>query len=198
MSQTVVDKPNIDELKKSKSNFITRSSYFKKLCKGCFDICDGSKTGSINKAELYAAVLLVHLKMAKYAGPAACYPAPRERVDQLFEASDDDNSGEIDEVEFENVAIITAASISSRVITYYAFIILLVPYLAARIIDLFDIIRVVEGILKIDAMWYANAPAWAQHVVDMVPDTVWLTLPEQIISLFFVSSTQPTVHRLWF
>jgi Ca2+-binding EF-hand superfamily protein len=47
----------------------------------------------------------VHLNLAKYAGPAACYPATRQVVDQLFLASDDDNSGGIDENEFVNIMV---------------------------------------------------------------------------------------------
>lgn len=83
--------------------------------------------------------------------------------------------------------MITAASISSRILSYYTLVILLVPYLAARILDLLDILRVDDGILKIDAYWDENAPRWMQWFVDVVPDSVWLALPEQIISLLFVS-----------
>lgn len=96
---------NIDELKLTTSNFITRSSSFKKLCSYVFEICDANNTGSINSTELYAGVLLVHLNLAKYAGLAACFPASRTVVDQLFSASDDDNSGFIDEKEFEAIMV---------------------------------------------------------------------------------------------
>ena len=99
------EKPNIDELKKSTSNFITRTDAFKKLCNHVFKICDSKGSGTINATELYAGVLLVHLNLAKYAGPAACYPAPRPIVDQLFSACDDDNSGKVDGKEFEDIMV---------------------------------------------------------------------------------------------
>lgn len=93
------------DLKQVTSNWITRSYHFKKLCKYVFEICDKGKTGAINSTELYAGVLLVHLTLAKYAGPAACYPASREAVDELFKASDDDDSGGIDQEEFETIVV---------------------------------------------------------------------------------------------
>mmetsp|Transcript_31933 Transcript_31933/g.52698 ORF Transcript_31933/g.52698 Transcript_31933/m.52698 type:complete len:231 (-) Transcript_31933:933-1625(-) len=187
------EKPNIEALRKQTSNFITRSKSFNKLCKYVFSICDGNHTGAINATELYAGVLLVHLNLAKYAGAAACYPATRQAVDQLFLASDDDNSGGVDEAEFMNIMIITAASISSRILTYYAFLIVLVPYLAARIINILEFLRVDDGILKIDAAWDATVPDWLNWFIDIVPDSFWLSLPEQIISLAFFFFVIPKI-----
>jgi hypothetical protein len=54
-------------------NLLTRSKPFKAIVKRAFKVCDNDQTGEINKLELYAGLLLVHLKLAKYAGPAACY-----------------------------------------------------------------------------------------------------------------------------
>ena len=55
------------------TNWITRSKWFKNLSKWAFSVCDKDKTGHITKAELYTGVILVHLKIAKYAGAAACF-----------------------------------------------------------------------------------------------------------------------------
>lgn len=106
----IKEKPSIDSLIKGTSNFVTRSEAFRKLCKYVFRICDSTHTGSVNSTELYAGVLLVHLNLAKYAGPAACYPANRDAVDKLFMASDDDNSGGVDEAEFMNIMVGVASS----------------------------------------------------------------------------------------
>jgi hypothetical protein len=54
-------------------NFLTRLKAFQKLSDMSFDICDPDKTGAVGKSDLYAGVILVHLNLAKYAGPAACY-----------------------------------------------------------------------------------------------------------------------------
>ena len=43
------------------------------LVKHAFGVVDSNGTGEVGKAELYAGLLLVHLKLAKHAGPAACY-----------------------------------------------------------------------------------------------------------------------------
>ena len=96
---------SIEELKLTSSNFITRSSSFKRLCAYVFSIVDAKNVGSINATELYAGVLLVHLNLAKYAGPAACFPASRSVVEKLFDASDDDKSGGIDAAEFEAIMV---------------------------------------------------------------------------------------------
>jgi hypothetical protein len=96
---------DIEQLCSASTNFITRSSFFKDLCKYVFKICDSDGNGSLNATELYAGVLLVHLNLAKYAGPAACFPAPRDVVNQLFIASDYDNSGGIDQTEFEAIMV---------------------------------------------------------------------------------------------
>lgn len=187
------EKPNIDELKKSTSNFITRTDAFKKLCNHVFKICDSKGSGTINATELYAGVLLVHLNLAKYAGPAACYPAPRPIVDQLFSACDDDNSGKVDGKEFEDIMIITAASISSRILAYYACIIVLVPYLAKLVLKFLDLLRMGEGIEKIDELWDANSPDWLNSIMKLIPSSFWLGFPETIINLAFFFIVIPKI-----
>ena len=46
-----------------------------------------------------SSVLLIHLNLAKYAGPAACYPPTRDVCDTLFDKADTDNSGGISQEE---------------------------------------------------------------------------------------------------
>jgi hypothetical protein len=64
---------------------------------------------------------------------------------------------------------------------------MLVPYLAARIIAILDFLHVDDGILTIDKMWDEIVPTWLNWFIDIVPDSFWASLPEQIISLAFVS-----------
>mmetsp|Transcript_15522 Transcript_15522/g.22898 ORF Transcript_15522/g.22898 Transcript_15522/m.22898 type:complete len:118 (+) Transcript_15522:229-582(+) len=89
--------------------------------------------------------------------------------------------------------IITAASISSRIITYYSLILVLVPYIGARIIDFLNYIGVDDGITLMDKIWDNNAPQWMQFFIDVVPDSCWLAFPEQIISLFFALIVIPRI-----
>ncbi len=57
----------------SKGNILTRSKPFQKLVDKVFTACDTSKTGSVSKSELYVGLLSVHITLARYAGPAACF-----------------------------------------------------------------------------------------------------------------------------
>ena len=55
------------------SNIIARNKAFKILIEKAFVACDTSKSGNISKTELYIAMLSVHITLARYAGPAACF-----------------------------------------------------------------------------------------------------------------------------
>ena len=55
------------------TNVLTRSKAFQKLVDATFKSMDEDGHGSITKDELYAGVLMIHLKVAKFAGSAACY-----------------------------------------------------------------------------------------------------------------------------
>ena len=118
---------------------MTNSKLFKKIVSTAFDTCDANKTGEIKQEELYAGLLLVHLKLAKFAGPAACYPPTRETCDTLFLAADHDNSGGIDKDEFVKIMGILCAQILSRMLVYYLVLVLLVPILASKVVDIFTI-----------------------------------------------------------
>ena len=104
----------------SSSSFLTRTKTFEKLAKYAFDMCNSDKeSGEIDKTELYAGILLVHLNLAKYAGAAACYPPSRATVEKLFDVVDVDNSKTIDEREFIHILKICSVDIASRVFVYY-------------------------------------------------------------------------------
>jgi hypothetical protein len=45
--------------------FLTRTKAFQGLVAWAFSVCDNDKTGEINKLELYAGILLVHVTLAK-------------------------------------------------------------------------------------------------------------------------------------
>jgi hypothetical protein len=159
---------------KDSGSFLTRTKAFKKLTKWAFSVCDSDKTGQLNKSELYAGLLLVHINLAKYAGAAACYPPSREVVEELFEASDDDNSGFIDEEEFTSIAVICCAQILSRIAVYYSIIVLLVPYLAAWF---------VYGILHIDEFLGREIPKEGRSLGPVVH--LAMTIMERFVGLVF-------------
>ncbi|EEC48398.1 predicted protein [Phaeodactylum tricornutum CCAP 1055/1] len=92
------------------------------------------KDGRVGRTELYAGILVVHLNLAKYAGAAACYPPTRATVEELFVAVDDDKSGYIDEEEFKQIVVICCVDVTSRIVTYYSILILLVPYVTEALL----------------------------------------------------------------
>jgi hypothetical protein len=84
------------------------------------------------------------------------------------------------------VQVITAASISSRILAYYAFLLVLVPYLAAKVITVGDTFKLYDGIEKLGETLVALVPGRLVWIVDLIPHSFWLALPEKIINLAFV------------
>ena len=179
-----------DNLQKMKhSSFWTRTKAFRKLTTWAFGVCDRNQSGEINKTELYAGLVLVHLNLAKYVGPAACFPPSRDTVDKLFDASNDDNSGGIDENEFTQIMIVLCSEITGRITTYYTILILAVPYLVTATIHFLDIVGVDETARALDKnVWEAYASSILQKSMDMIPTSTWESLPHTLTStaLFYL------------
>mmetsp|Transcript_44312 Transcript_44312/g.106754 ORF Transcript_44312/g.106754 Transcript_44312/m.106754 type:complete len:120 (+) Transcript_44312:106-465(+) len=57
----------------------------------------------------------------------------------MFEAADHDHSGGIDEQEFSSIMAVCCGQIVSRMIVYYLIVILGVPYVAEKVVDLLPI-----------------------------------------------------------
>mmetsp|Transcript_23091 Transcript_23091/g.27804 ORF Transcript_23091/g.27804 Transcript_23091/m.27804 type:complete len:228 (-) Transcript_23091:144-827(-) len=183
------NKHTIDDYKKPEP-FWMKTKAFKRLCSWAFKASDRNSTGEVNKDELYAGMLFVHLNLAKYAGPAACYPPTRDVVDELFEASDDNNSGGIDEEEFRVIMVILCSQLTFRIAAYYIILITIVPYIIWTILKILDVIGVDEAIQSLDEnVWESYAPSFLQTLVNMIPDTTWESLPETLVStiLFYVA-----------
>jgi hypothetical protein len=54
------------------SSWLTRSKYFQQAVEASFDMVDTDKSGDITLDEMYAGLLLIHLKLAVYVGAPAC------------------------------------------------------------------------------------------------------------------------------
>ena len=57
----------------------------------------------------------------------------------MFEAADHDNSGGIDEQEFSSIMAVCCGQIMSRMIVYYLIVMLGVPYVAQKVVDMLPI-----------------------------------------------------------
>jgi hypothetical protein len=104
-------------------------------------------------------------------------------VDELFEASDDDSSGDIDKEEFQQIMVILCSQVTSRIAVYYGILILLAPYLAKWTLQTLDFIGVDDIFLGVDKLFISYAPTSLVSLVGLIPDSLWSTAPEQIMSL---------------
>ena len=62
----------ISKLVKKKASYLTNTEYFRNTVNAAFDKIDTDNSGDVTLEELYAGLLLIHLKMAIYVGAPAC------------------------------------------------------------------------------------------------------------------------------
>jgi len=122
-----------------KGSLLTNSKPFKMMVSSTFKGMDSTGSGEVSKDELYAGLLLIHLKLSKFVGAPACYPPVKDTCDGMFEAADHDHSGGIDEEEFSSIMAVCCGQIMSRMVAYYLVVMLGVPYTAAKVVDLLPI-----------------------------------------------------------
>ena len=126
--------------KKKTGNIWTRSKNFKKLTDWAFKTIDADGSGQVDKKELYTGLLMIHLKLATYAGPAACRPATREYCEKIFDQMDVDKSGELDREEFTEVMQIVCAQVFTRVTIQWTMTLMIVPMSTLYSVSLFKLI----------------------------------------------------------
>jgi hypothetical protein len=124
------------KLRFTKSVILRKSQPFKRLCHAAFSVIDCDKSGQVDKQELYTGLLLIHLRLAAFVGPAACRPVTKDQADTLFDLMDVDHSGTLSEKEFEEVMIVLCSSIVSRVLLLFSMTIFLIPILARNTVSL--------------------------------------------------------------
>jgi Ca2+-binding EF-hand superfamily protein len=117
------------------ASWFCRTKYFQQMCDTAFDGIDVDGSGEVDAKELYSGLLLIHLKMGCYAGPAACKPLSRERVQTVFAQYDVDNSGCLDREEFRSVMTVLFGNVFFRVLVQWSMTLLFVPMIAQWIVD---------------------------------------------------------------
>jgi hypothetical protein len=55
------------------------------MSNAAFAVVDADESGEVDEKELYSGLLLIHLKLGCYAGPAACRPVDRQRLHAVFQ-----------------------------------------------------------------------------------------------------------------
>jgi len=119
----------------TKTSWLCRTRYFRRMCDWAFVVVDTDQSGTVDEKELYSGLLLIHLKLGTFAGPAACRPLKRERCARVFEKFDNDNSGSLDEQEFREVMMVLFSNVLFRVLVQWSMTIMIVPLVAQRVLN---------------------------------------------------------------
>ena len=192
-----------------RTSLFTRSKRFQKICDAAFELTDLDGNGTVDEKEFYAGLLLIHLKLGMYAGPAACKPLDRARCEAMFRMFDVDDSGHLSKDEFRQVMMVLFGNVFLRVLVQWAMTIMIVPYVARRILEGIYLLaeRVVIVITHLDE--YSSIAdyievslenAWAfllrcipapvlricsgiGNLLEKVPDSAWNALPLALISV---------------
>jgi len=138
-------KANLQQNKEE--TMLTRSKFFEKIVNYSFDVIDSDGSGTIDKKELYAGLVLIHLKLAAYVGPAACRPATREYVDEMFDTLDQDQNGSLDREEFRILMTILCSQITSRVFVQLSVALMIVPLISNYVVDCIKSIMTYMGMV---------------------------------------------------
>jgi hypothetical protein len=198
---------NTDD-RSTRVSWLCRTRYFQKMCDSAFEVVDQDGSGAVDEKELYSGLLLIHLKLGTYAGPAACRPLGRERCHAIFVKMDTDNSNSLDKEEFREVMMVLFSNVLLRVTAQWSMTLLIVPLLAQKVLDgICWLFNVVYGIitdldehssianrieLSIEAAYawiLSRLPGPLLFVADavhdgisFVPEHVWNTIPLTLLS----------------
>jgi len=122
----------------SSVSFLAKTSFFSRMCDKVFDFVDIDGNGTVDEKELYAGVLLLHLKLGSYVGAAGCKPLDRGQCQLMFEKFDHDRSGDLDRREFQKIMALLFSNVLVRVLMQWFVTILIVPLVARSFLEHFS------------------------------------------------------------
>ena len=175
---------DVRQCKKKEPNFIVRSERFQKLVQYVFDSADLNGTGKICREELYCGLIMIHLKLAAYVGPAACRVAAREYVYEIFDVLDRDKNGYLEREEFGVVMALFGSQILTRVLLQLGMTLLIVPIVAQYVLDIWmDIAKLIKIIVKeID-----NAELVTERLYHFLGTVLNFVIPAGIKNVFIAA-----------
>lgn len=211
------DKPRPSAAKNliaAKKSWLTSTQYFQRAIDSSFDMIDVDKSGDVSLEELYAGLLLIHLKMAIYVGAPACRPASKEYVSQIFRLLDSDNSGTLTREEFGTVMKILYSQVFTRIVIQWTLTLLIVPVVTQYIIkytlllcwiahefwkDIDDDLDPIQRLLwKVWDLFLYITPRQLDRSGELIcilfakiPGGVWKTMPYTIITVAQTSVVLP-------
>lgn len=158
-----------EDKSQGKTSFFTRSVRFQKMVDNVFVSIDTDNSGEVDKKELYAGLILIHLQLAAYVGPAACRPATKEYVEEIFDLLDVDESGQLNREEFGTVMALLVSQITTRVFMYLVFPLAIIPFAAEFLIGFFSGIE------------------WDERIIAFANTTINVIIPEGMKHFFLAS-----------
>ena len=120
---------------KGTKNWVTNSDYFKSAVKQAFEAVDLDNTNSVDFKELYAAVLMLYLKVTKIVRGAT--PPTAQDIQKLMDEVDTSGTGSLDLDGFTTVCFILFENIAGRVALQALFSFIIAPMLATLFIRLY-------------------------------------------------------------
>jgi len=204
------------QLRKITRSLFTRTTYFQRLVDSSFDMVDVDKSGDVTLEELYSGLLLIHLKLAVYAGAPACRPASMAYVTEIFHLLDVDSSGSLSKEEFATVIKILYSQVFTRIVIQWGLTLMIVPVITQYIVtyttslywvlhefwkDIDDELDPIERLLlKLWTAFLVVTPHWMDEIgafvwwgVDKIPKGVWKSMPFTFLTLAQTSVALPYV-----
>ena len=189
-------------------SWLARTPAFRRMCDNAFHAIDTDGSGTVDEKELYSGLLLIHLKLGTYAGPAACRPLAREKCHAIFEKMDVDESGSLDQEEFREVMMVLFSNVLLRVTVQWSMTLVIVPLVAQKLLDYIyaAVVWIYEFVTTMDeystwadkielsiedagAFLLSLTPSailrFSSKVGDLlasIPESVWNTVPLTLIS----------------
>jgi len=151
------------------SNWLTRTRFFGNLCNSIFHYVDDDGSGTIDEKELYSGLLMMHLKLATYAGPAACKPLSREKCHHIFVKMDVDGSGALDREEFRAIMMVLCSNVLSRVLAQWVMTLMIVPLIAQQLLNA---VKWVVLTVKTFVTTLDEHSVWADRI-ELFLEAVW-------------------------
>jgi len=151
------------------------------MCDKVFVAVDNDNSGEVDEKELYSGMLLIHLQLGMYLGPAACKPLARDKCDRIFARMDVDDSGTLDREEFREVMTMLFGNVFIRVIVQWSMTIMIVPMMARTIVSALYalMLEIYEVVTTLDE--YSSIANWIELSIEASWSFVLNTLPQPLL-----------------
>lgn len=183
--KTDVVEPKVNSNSKQQAtSWLCRTKRFQRMCDMAFDAIDTDQSGSVDEKELYSGLLLIHLKLGLYAGPAACRPIDRKKCKHVFEKMDRDKSGSLDRVEFREVMMVLFSNVLLRVLAQWSLTLIIVPLVAAQILNVVYLIGGAVYNLIANLNEYSEIADKIELALEATSEKLINALPDAVLDIF--------------